>query len=244
MNVSPNYYNLLYNTKISIKNFINNENINPYLEATYVLLDNDERTEIKKTATRQILFESMDMVSNDIGIGGDGSVRSIDILSKFPIKELIWTLKRTDTIDKFNDILNYTNSIPKNNENSIMNTAKINWKTVGNNYLRVEEKGSYYFNNIQPYENHSCIPRQGIYNYSFSIYPEKWFPSGSYNSSLIGSSLFFSVNNVDNSNIDRLLIAHNKRTYTNTINYKINLYTVRYNIITIVGGDVGLKFTI
>ena len=244
MHISPNYYNLLYNTKISIKKFINDENINPYLEATYVLLDNDERIELKKTATRHILFETMDMISNDIGIGGDGSIRSIDMLSKFPVKELIWTLKRTDTIDKFNDVLNYTNSIPKNNENSIMNTAKINWKTVGNNYMRVDEKGAYYFNNIQPYENHSCIPRQGIYNYSFSIYPEKWFPTGSYNSSLIGSSLYFSVNNVNNSNIDRLLIANNKQTYTDTINYKINLYTIRYNIIVIAGGDVGLKFSL
>ena len=242
MHISPNYYNVLYNKKISIKNFVINENINPQLEATYVLLDNDERIELKKTATRQILIETMDVISNDVGIGGDGSIRSIDILSKFPIKELIWTLKRTDTIDKFNDVLNYTNSIPKNNENSIMNTAKINWKTIGNNYLRVEEKGAYYFNSIQPYEHHSCIPRQGIYNYSFSIYPEKWFPTGSYNSSLIGSTLYFTVNNVDNSNVERLLLANNKDIYT--INYKINLYTVRYNILAFIGGDVGLKFSL
>ena len=244
MHVSPNYYNVLHNAKISIKDFIINENINPYLEATYILLDNDERIEMRKMATRQILFESMDVISNDLQVGGDGSIRSIDILSKFPIKELIWTLKRSDTIDKFNDVLNYTNSIPKNNENSIMNTAKINWKTVGNNYLRVEEKGSYFFNNIQPYENHSCIPRQGIYNYSFSIHPEKWFPSGSYNSSLIGSTLYFTVNNLDNTNIENLLIANKKPSYTNKINYKIDLYTVRYNIITIVGGEVGLKFSL
>jgi len=80
MHVSPNYYNILHNTKISIKNFVINENINPYLEATYVLLDNDERMELKQTATRLILFETMDIVSNEFPVGGDGSIRSVDIL--------------------------------------------------------------------------------------------------------------------------------------------------------------------
>jgi len=96
---------------------------------------------------------------------------------------------------------------------------------------------------IQPYQYHAKIPRQGIYTYSFAIYPEKEFLSGYYNAAVVKSALSININNnYNNDDINNKLLAMNKIPYD--FDYLINVYCLNYNIFEIVGNQSGMKFTI
>lgn len=241
MNISPTHYNEIHNTNININNFIINNTFSSYIEASYIILDNYERKILSDSSINEYLFETM-ITNTNIISGGINTIRTIDIKSQLQIKELIWTLKRRDSVNKFNDYFNYSYSIPINNEKSILKSASIIWdKGVVN--ARVEDKEAFFYNTIQPYQFHSCVPKQGIYCYSYSIYPEKWFPSGSYNAAGVTTKLILTLNEYPNNFID---------TIYNNSNYNINtldsndiiytVYTIQYNILSFISGTVGLKF--
>ena len=73
----------------------------------------------------------------------------------------------------------------------------------------------------------------GIYSYSFSIYPEKNQPSGSLNfSKLENAQLKFSL-------------LKGKKEDDNDTSYKqklVNIHGVNYNVLRIIGGSAGLAF--
>jgi len=242
MHISPKYYEKLYNKKISITNFINDDIFTAHIEATYIVLDCYERQTIIDKANIEFLIETLTINKDKFISGGDNSITLINVPSQLLVKEIIWTLNRSDSIYKFNNICNYSYSIPENNENSIMKSAKIVWDRDGMS-SRVEEKDSYFYNNIQPYQHHSIIPKQGIYCYSFSIFPEKWFPSGCYNAAGVGTKLSLKLNDYKPSLIDELFMKKFNTNYKmddDNNDITITVYTVQYNILGIISGDIGL----
>ena len=240
MNISPYHYNNIHNQKISINDFIINNNFYAYVEATYILLDNYERNLLMNSSINEYLFETMISTTNIIN-GGTNSIRTIDVKAHLQIKEMIWTLKRKDAVEYFNDHFNYSYSIPFDNEKSILKNASIVWDK-GNVNARVDDKDAVFYNIIQPYQFHSCIPKQGIYSYSYSIYPEKWFPSGSYNSANIKTKLFLNLNEYPNNFIDTIYSRNNNINSDNKNNIIYSVYTIQYNILSFISGTVGLKF--
>jgi len=242
MHVSPNFYNLIHNEKININTFIKQDVFRSHIEAFYVVLDQDEYKEISNTAFKNYLIESISIISNDFVASIAETVNTITINSKLGVKEVIWTLKRADSVDNFNDIINYTYSIPGNNEKSIMKTARLNWDINSGSYIysRVEEKEAHFYNAIQPYQYHSAIPRQGIYLYSFSLYPEKWFPSGFYDGSYSKMILSMTFNKYENNLIDK--IYDNQVFVVNRDKIYANVYVVEYNILTMINNNIGLKY--
>jgi hypothetical protein len=242
MNISPMYYNELNRpNKISINDFIINKNLIAHIDATFIVLDCYERQLIINNAYKEYLIETTRINKQPFISGGIDSIRTIDVPSQLLVKEIIWTLNRADSIYKFNDILNYSYSIPRNNENSIMKTALILWDK---NTERVNEKDAYFYNNIQPYQYHSIIPRQGIYCYTFSLMPEKWFPSGCYNGAGIGTQLIIKLNNYEPSLIDKLYFDKFNKNYNMKIENNdiiITIYTIQYNILVIQSGKAKLK---
>jgi len=96
---------------------------------------------------------------------------------------------------------------------------------------------------IQPYQHHSRIPKQGIYCYSFALYPQKEFLSGYYNSALVKTNLLVGVKTeYDNKKINDVLKNMNKATYE--YDYLVTTYCLTYNLFEIVGNQVGLMFNI
>ena len=72
-------------------------------------------------------------------------------------------------------------------------------------------------------------PQDGIYVYSFSLNPTEHQPSGSCNfSSIEKTTAIFRKNNMDGA--------------FNFYNFRIYLYTVKYNILVIKNGIGGLKY--
>ena len=71
----------------------------------------------------------------------------------------------------------------------ILEKAEITWADT---IIRTNE-AAYYYNNIQPYQYHTNVPRTGIYCYSFSLFPEKIMSAGSYNNQMINTKLNITI---------------------------------------------------
>lgn len=237
MYISPKYYNDLYpNNKISIDTFVINKDIASYIEASCIMLDNNELANFASLPIVDILIDKLVIGNDNSIIPGEDKNTTITLMgANTHIKEIIWTLKRDDYY-KFNTHTNYTNSIPENLDNPIMTKAKI----VFNKGIEKIEKDSNYYNLIEPYKYHSAIPKQGIYCYSFSLYPERYKPSGSLSSAEIETALHVYVNNQDNSSINGKLRNLNKEPYN--YNYTLSYYIRTINILRYINGNVSYAY--
>ena len=91
---------------------------------------------------------------------------------------------------------------------------------------RQETKDNYYYSVIQPYQHHTQIPKTGVYNYSFSLTPESFQPSGACNFSKINKIQMY------------MELIEPSGDYK----YEMNLYAVNYNLLNVTAGLAGLKF--
>ena len=191
--VSPYFYKIIYGlNNFDITKFINSESyLNCYLDITYIFIESVYR----KTS---LLHESIvkyvvEYVSKDVNIGivtyNTPSAISELITANNHIKELIWILRRPDIELNFNIYDNYTASHLYNENMGILEKAEITWAGT---IIRTDEK-AYYYNNIQPYQYHTNVPRTGIYCYSFSLFPEKVISAGSYNNQMINTRLNITI---------------------------------------------------
>lgn len=236
--VSPLYYNELYNDNISINTFVKDTNLFPYIEANYIFIDNDERNIMLATPKSEYLVEQVDFASEERISANTNSSLLINLNIHKPTKEIIWTMKRDDYY-RYNDRSNYTASVPESRLFPILNKATIYWNKNTN---RIEEKNGDYFNMIQPYQYHEAIPRQGIYTYSFALFPEKETPTGYYNAAVVSTTLaLFPNSTYNNDSINQVLTRMGKNTYD--FEYIVNVYTIQYNVYSIIGGQAAMIFS-
>ena len=255
-NVSPLFYNELYSKDLSsgikkresinIKTFTKSLNIDPYIEATYVFLDNVERNMIFKKTIINYLVEQLEITSQN-SFNVNNLIGNINVNTNKPTKEIIWITRRNDYINKFNSHQNFTASIRQNNNYPILNKASIIWDKTK---IIVDDKNNIFYNRIQPYQCHSNVPNEGIYLYSFAINPEKNNPSGYYNAALVETKLRLEFNKYnefdENYNLNLALNRHNKfkdaGINASLDNYLVDVYSITYNIFEIIGRSVGMKF--
>ena len=110
------------------------------------------------------------------------------------------------------------------------------------NNSRLERKPGQYFNMIQPYENHTVIPKNGIYTYAFSLYPEKEILTGYYNGALFKTDIHVWVDPTNYDNDLKKKFEKINVEYNNIVNYNMSLYAYCYNLFEIIGGQVNMKF--
>jgi len=241
--VSSYLYNKLnHNKKINIYNFIKYDQVlNPFdvnnkLHLTYVFLDNNERSRMLMDAnTINYVIDTVKMTNGD---GADGKYNITNANNH--IKEYVWTIKRSDMISNFNNYTNYTASHKYNESMGILKKANIKWI---NQTDRVEYDANFY-NQIQPYYNHTNIPRTGIYCYSFALFPEKINTSGSYNNSKITTTFQLELNDYSN-DPDYKNMINNINFHTNTVEnvkYDVSIFIIEINVLTVVNGSASLKF--
>jgi hypothetical protein len=217
-----------YNTSTTTisNNSVVSLDLNPYLEINYVFLDTPERTYIA-TNSFDCLVENIYRVETS----GITNQYTVDLPISNPIKEIIWLTRRSD-IFNYNDWANFTPSIPQNTNNSALNTAKLIWNGID----RFDIKDYTYFNLLQPYTYHTASPRQGIYCYSFALYPEKTDPSGSFNASVINKTQLFVTMNPFTAPMNKAILGPDNTEYT------IVSYCIYYNIFRVVGGHGTMVF--
>lgn len=192
----------------------NNLDLDGYLECNYVFLDEHER--------RLIAAKQLDYLVNRVfraDFDGVRSIHTMDLTLSNPVKELVFITRRGDA-NKYNTWSNFTAAIPENTSYPILKSAKIMW----NGLDRIEEKPAYYFNQVQPWEYHTGSPREGIYVYSFALMPEKTYPTGFFNASMV-SKIQLYVTMTDT-----------------TEEYEVVVYSVYWNIFRIMGGQGSMVF--
>jgi hypothetical protein len=253
--VGQSIENFLTNTSMSRLNgdgtrTLLNFDINPRLEVNYIFLDLEERKRFANVE-HEYLIERVFRI-NEGGINGNGS-NSIRLELHHPTKELVWVTKRSNLTDQ-NDWSNFTNwtdqinppyslsyynpygptrQITVNNFNNYKNKNILNnAKLLLNGYDRFTEKEAIYFNNTQPYESHTRIPKTGIYCYSFALDNTNGKvnqPSGTCN--------FSSYNSID------LLITTNPIDNSENYMFECTVYAINYNMLRITAGMGGLEFS-
>lgn len=189
-----------------------------YLECNFIFLDEGER--------RTMALNNHDYLVERVYRMEDGGItgsKTIDVRIQNPVKEIVWLLRRDD-MNRFNDWGNFTNSLTRLPNYHILKTAKLIW----NGMDRFEEKTAEYFNYIQPYQYHTRTPKDGVYVYSFALYPEKTQPSGCFNAS--------TVNKI------QMYVTTNPSIGNETYDYDIALYSVYYNIFRVMSGSGGMVF--
>jgi hypothetical protein len=240
MYISPKYYNELYynENQININTFLRdtNKDLKTRIEATFVYLDNYERGLMMIAPVKSILIERVFISNFETLVSGNNLRASIELMgANHHTKEILWILRRSD-YNKYNDNLNFTNSIPEDENNPIISMANIYF----NDKNIMEDKPEIFFGKIQPYQHHSTIPRRGLYSYSFGIYPDKWQPTGSYNGASVKTYLYVYVKQANNDNINKKLELIKKPQYT--YDYILRYYVRSYNILEYIGGNVGIKY--
>ena len=166
--------------------------INPYLEVNYIFLDSQERNFFATNSHDYLIEQTMRIEVPNVKRNA-----VTDLTLQNPVKELLWVFKRNDA-DELNKWFNFTDfnylstkTVLDENDQEVnvssYRDAPIlkNAKLILNGMDRFEEKDATYFNLIQPYQHHTVIPKEGIYAYSFSLYPESFQPSGACNMSRI-----------------------------------------------------------
>jgi hypothetical protein len=243
--VSSSFYNELYNTNISIQNFIKEKNfdVQNKLHMTYVFLDTTERSKMLiETNNMDYIIDTVKLTNINIDTSSQSTVTCNINNANNHIKEIIWFFRRNDMISKYNNYNNYTGSYVYNEDMHIMNNAVIKW---ANDTSRADYNSEYY-NNIQPYYYHTNIPRTGIYCYSFALFPEKINASGSYNNSKIKTSITFTTNDYKNNesfnkiqNATKAVLGEN---YNYNVIYEGKFFVKEINVLSIINGSAQLKF--
>jgi len=211
------------------------------VEANITFLNNNELTQLSITPQIDIIVDKMVMSTESVVNPGVDLANEIALQGvNTPIKEIIWTLKRDDYY-RFNNLTNYTNSVVENNDKPIMSKAMIMYNRT---IERVAENDANFFNIIQPHRHHTSIPKQGIYCYSYALFPEKSQPSGCADNSTIQSSLYVYTNKEDNVELNDKLTRLGGRVQPYSYKYRLNYYVRTINILRYINGTVEYAFRI
>ena len=209
--------------------------IDAHLLIDYVFLDLDER---KKFASENhyYLIEQL-QYNGDYQYEKFNKNPIIKLNFYHPVKEIVWAIQRTDvlsrslnndiTSDEFtygNDLFNFSNSLKYTNSViDVFDSAVFQF----NGEDRFSSLPSKYFRLKQPYDNHTKIPDNFVYSYSFSLNPEEWQPTGTCNFSCF----------------DNARLTLNMKSKELKSNYIIKIYAINYNILVVTKGAVGLGFS-
>lgn len=187
--------------------------IDPYLECNYVFLDTEERTFFAKNSHDYLIeqvtrHEFFNLNRHNV----------LDLKLQNPVKEVYWVIGRNDRYVK-NQWFEYGDDDLRGGSDVLV-SAKLSF----NGLDRIEDKDGSYYGLIQPFQHHTVIPKNGVYVYAFSLYPEKFQPSGACNMSRINK-----------------VQLHMHVQETNT--YDAVVYASSYNFLRITSGLAGVAFS-
>lgn len=133
-----------------------------------------------------------------------------------PCKELIWVLQPDErTLAK--EWSDY--SLNGNGQQTLAEAT-----LLLNGHERFSKMKAEYFNLVQPYHHHTAVPSPGIYVYSFAMHPELHSPSGTLNMSRIDNVVLSMTTRIDG-------------------HYLLRVYSVNFNLLKIMSGMCGLKYS-
>lgn len=189
--------------------------IKAYLEVNYIFVDDLERGQIVYNSHEYIVEQTMRIERFNIS-----PYYTFELILQNPVKEIMWVLKCNDNAmkNRWFDYLDHSG-------NHILKSAKL----VFNGLDRIDLKDACYFNNIQPFQHHKGTPDEGVYVYSFSLFPDELSqPSGSCNMSRIQKVQ---------------MMLNIMEPLTPSYGFDLTLYVINYNFLSISGGLAGVVFS-
>jgi hypothetical protein len=211
-----------------------NTSFSANLWVDYVYLDTDER--------RRFAQVSHEYLIEQLQFGGDEALtlvnanattkKVINLNFNHPVKELVWVCKGTRVATA--EPSEYTNFALAAKDNfagpsTIGNNPVSKAKLLLNGHDRFAERDGAYFNKVQTYQAHTCIPDSpGINVYSFALKPEEHQPSGTCNFSRI-----------DNAKLD-LTIGNNVQIVATGV---VKVFATNYNVLRVMSGMGGLAYS-
>lgn len=201
-----------------------------FLLVDYIFLDEEERIRFLRTKS-DYLIEQVSII-NQQTIEGQNALIDIDLTQ--PCKFLVWMAQLKYIYDR-NNMFNYTDGyeLPYFRNKSLVNKSLVNKSLVLDETLlingrdRLSFREYSYFNYVQPYQSFPYGLQEGINVYSFSLFPDKFQPSGSCNMSLMD-------------NIQIRLRLSSQISIKNKALFRG--YALTYNILRVVNGLSGLVF--
>ena len=217
-------FNEIIKSDISTYSAVNTQ-ISANVIANYIHLDETEK-KFFTSKTHDYLIQQVQILSEEEILPTNNTLK-IPLDFSHPIKDIIWVIldnsNHSQNIKTGNNWLTYTSSSSMYSDS--FNTGKI---TINGQDKAIEMDASYY-RNIVPYETQTYFSRKYIYNYSFSLYPNQFQPSGSCNYSRIQTSFLELTFNEPN-NIGGITEG------------SVKVYGVNYNIFKVMSGMGGLLF--
>lgn len=200
------------------------------LMVDYVFLEDAERRFFAKSA-HFYLIEQVQMHSEGLLAEKSDNVINLDQFNH-PCKELVWVIQTTTILQKSahggNEWFNFSDrpygalTGPAGGSNAGDNMLKAVFQINGQD--RFDKEDAEYFRVVEPYKYHLRTPNNFIYVYSFGFCPEEHQPSGTCNFSRIDNATL---------NVDIINGLENPAIF---------IYAPCYNIMSISGGIVGLKY--
>ena len=211
----------------------------------YIYLDTDERRRFAQ-ASHEYLIEQTQVVEQSVQPGSDAT--RVDLTYNHPVKELVWVVQLDGVVDGNGSVQHYGDSL-KNlwfnytdgfedqyyRDNNITlysdDFARFNNCTSAklqlNGHDRFQEREGEYFNLVQPFQHHTCIPlSKGINVYSFALRPEEHQPSGTCNFSRIDNAT--------------LIVGHSRLGNKSA---KVRVYATNINVLRVMSGMAGLAYS-
>jgi hypothetical protein len=187
----------------------------------YIFLDTDERRRFAQLS-HEYLIEQLQFPGSDTITKSDNanSTKGVRMVFNHPCKELVWTIRSTDSGTYWNNFSDNSANVYPICENPVL---KARIQLNGND--RIAERNGKYFSVVQPYQHHECTPsiyNTGINVYSFALKPEEHQPSGTLNMSRIDTSVL---------------------SVSSSIAGTISVYAVNYNVLRILSGMGGLAYS-
>ena len=219
---------------------------------TFIYLENEEEMRIRNTLPAEYLIETVNRVgpitssSNILNLTFDNPTKEFIWVFRENSRITNPTLNGSNQIsgstqptyneprtgdNQPNDIFNYsTTSINTNLGYGTFDPFSTLILKI-RNQNRFEQTDAVFFRTMQPYKHHSNTPggidrifkKQFIYVYSFSLNPEEYQPSGSYNFGRLNDKVQFSFTGEDYGN------------------YTLELFAVQYEYLTITSGAVNIS---
>ena len=186
------------------------------LPVEYVFLADDEVTTLQNTKIDYVITQLQ--LARDVLLPGQTSINTrLEFIN--PVKELFFIIQDSHVLQN-NDYFNFKNTDTTND-----NLDNLELTFNGEILLDSQVADQLYLSILQFMNCHTRVPEMYVYNYSFSIDPENYLPTGQVNMSRI---------------LNKILTIN---TTANTNQRDIRVYAKSYNILRIQSGISGVLFT-
>lgn len=198
--------------------------LNASLPVEYVFLSPEEN-EFMQSKRIDYVITQLQLAKGVIPANQTESSFRLEFIN--PVKEFYFVIQNQSNVSTNvytgNDWFNYNNTQNTNNLiNHQLNSVQLDFNNE--TYLHSEVADTSFLYAIQPMNRHTRVPRRLFYNYSFSLDPENYLPTGQVNMSRIQNKII------------------KLYTSTNTETRDVRIYAKSYNVLRVENGITGLLF--